>query len=216
VNYLAHFFFYKEEDNPYHNCGLIFPDWIAAYKRSRLNPKIVTRNEQEEALYSGIQKHLLADKIFHGSPYFMEYTNGIKLLLEESGLDKDKFRFSFLAHIILEMMIDRLLLLKYTDLGTSFYDNLDACDDDLLVYFAQRNSKVDDGFKTLVEKFKLHRFLLSYVNTDNFVYSLNRITGRVGITFNEAHGRQLHERVKPIEAYVSEGLPSLFRLFEGV
>jgi hypothetical protein len=213
MNFISHFYFFKKGQDPYYNCGLIFPDWLAAYNKTKFQLQILTQNTNEERLEAGIQNHLLGDKMFHGSDYFREQTHGIKLLLEKSTLDKDQFRFSFLAHIILEMMIDRLLLLKDPNIGTSFYDNLDSCDDNLLLYFALRNSRVDEGFLTLIQKFKRHRFILQYIKTDVFVYSLNRSIGRVGLNLNDDQGREMMELLDTIEAYVNDNIQGLFSLF---
>jgi hypothetical protein len=213
MNYLSHFYFFKKENDPYYNCGLIFPDWLASFKRTKLVSNIVTGNNTEERIAAGVQNHFLGDKIFHSSSYFREHTHGIKLLLEKSNLDKEKFRFSFLAHILLEMMLDRLLLLKNPYLGTDFYDNLDKCDEDILLYFAMRNSRTDEGFLTLIQKFKQYRFLLQYIRTDSFVYSLSRITGRVGIIFNEKEQEEMVRQINIIEAYVNDSLIDLYPLF---
>lgn len=212
MNYISHFYFFSKED-PYYNCGLIFPDWLAAYKRLKLHTPIKAITNNEKQLNSGIQNHFLGDKIFHGSDYFKEQTHGIKLILEQSSLDKDKFRFSFLAHLLLEMMIDRILLKRDPKLGSTFYEQLDACDDDLLLYFAQENSAVDEGFKILIQKFKQYRFILNYIESDKFVYSLTRITSRVGIVFDDNQSREIIELIGMIEEYVNRNLEQLFLLF---
>lgn len=214
MNYLSHFYFFNKPNTPYYNCGLVFPDWLGAYKRKRLSKNLIIDTANEQELAAGIEHHFLGDRIFHGSEYFKEHAHGIKLILEKTSMNKDLFRFSFISHVILEMMIDRLLLLKHPHLGTQFYDNLDACDDTQLLYFAQRNSSADEGFKTMVEKFKHYRFILGYVNTGNFVYSLNRIIGRVGINFNESQVVELTAVIPEIENYIDTNWNKLFILFD--
>ncbi|MCX6189657.1 MAG: hypothetical protein NTW54_08670 [Bacteroidetes bacterium] len=214
MNYLSHFYFYSKEHNPYYNCGLIFPDWLSSYQRLRLNKPIIATNRSEEHLVKGIQNHFLGDKTFHSSDYFKEHTQAIKRILEKTSLDKNRFRFSFLAHVLLEMMIDRLLLLKNSELGSLFYDNLDACDDELLLYFAQNNSDADEGFKLMIQKFKQYRYILQYVDVDTFVYSFRRIASRVGIVFEEMELTEIKGQIRVIENIVERSFSKIVTLFD--
>ncbi len=183
------------------------------YDRGKFNKVLVSNNPLELKLTAGIECHLLGDRLFHGSDYFKQYTHGIKLILERSTLNKDVFRFSFLSHVLLEMMIDRLLLTKKQDIGAQFYDNLSLCNEDLLLYFAQRNSTVDERFVTVIQKFKHHKFILNYTNTDAFVNSFCRTIGKVGIIFSEAQKKEVTELMSVIEKYIDESMSTLFLLF---
>jgi hypothetical protein len=214
LNYLSHYYFTHKEGDPYYNCGTIFPDWLAAYHRCKFNRELLAVNPEEERITAGIKMHYLADKTFHSSEFFQDATHDIKLILEKGKLDKEKFRFSFLAHLILEMMADRILLKKDPDIGHRFYHDLDLCDAGLLLEFAKRNSSCDENFIQLISGFRQHRFILHYINDLSFIYSLNRITGRVGISFNNEEQEELAKSMILIEDYVNENWKKLLKLFQ--
>jgi hypothetical protein len=214
LNYISHYFFFHHKGEPYFNCGLIFPDWIAAYKRNKLNSKIITASSEEKKLEEGILLHYYGDKIFHGSTFFEESRHGIKNILEKSKLDKEKFRFTFISHLVLEMMIDRILIKKDPELGIEFYESLDQCDLDKLVNFAVKNSGIDEACRELISGFRQHRFILHYANDEGFAYSLARITKRVGIIFSEQDMKELSSHLIEIESYIIsrwEGLEKIFK-----
>jgi hypothetical protein len=213
LNYISHYRFFHRKNDPYFNCGLIFPDWVAAYKRNRFTADIIASGIEEEKLKEGIGLHYYGDKKFHGSEFFEEARHGIKLILEQSGLDKEKFRFSFLSHLLLEMMIDRILIKDNPALGLEFYDSLDLCNLDLLVRFAINNSGVDEGCRELISGFRQHRFILHYTNDEGLAYSLSRITRRVGISFSDAELKMMMLKFPEIESYIISKWKGLEELF---
>ena len=213
MNYLTHYYFFEKKDRPYYNCGLIFPDWLSAYGRIKFNFEIVTQNGYELDLKEGVLSHYLGDKIFHSSVYFKTYAHGIKELLETTSLNKDKLRFTFLAHVLLEMTIDRILLKINSDLGLSFYQSLAQCDTSYLLRFAKNNSAADDNFLALIQQFQKHQFVLKYNRTDVFIKSLVRIAQRVGIDINDSQALELMGKVDEIESYVKGGFTQLHLLF---
>lgn len=216
MNYLAHYYFFGRKSDPYYNCGLIFPDWLGAYGRRKFIPHIQAEGPGESALKEGILHHYKGDKIFHGSAFFSENAHGIKSILEQTSLDKERLRFAFLSHLLLEMTIDRLLLKRNRNTGTEFYESLDQCDTNRLLAFAIKNSTCDEGFRELMNRFKEHRFLLHYIKNDTFVYSLNRIIGRVGLQMSAGEMKELEAILPLIEELIEKNWHSLTNLFEPV
>lgn len=111
-------------------------------------------------------------------------------------------------------MIDRLLLQRNPESGVRFYENLDACDEQLLVYFAQKNSRTDSGFLKLMQQFKHYRFILGYTDNEKFMYSVTRIAGKVGIVIEGSELQELIGVTDTIENYVEHTMNELFVLFQ--
>ncbi|MFM9946076.1 MAG: hypothetical protein ACKVQB_12680, partial [Bacteroidia bacterium] len=89
MNFFAHYHFYHQPQNNWHNAGLLFPDLLRIFtKNQRVSEKsdIKFINENEINLYKGIQNHFKADKIFHDWTWFKEKNHELALIIRESKL----------------------------------------------------------------------------------------------------------------------------------
>lgn len=183
MNLLSHYYIDQHVDSPDYKLGLIFPDlqrgFNALLRKDLLHT--TTLNETEQAFVDGIKKHYLVDKCFHNLPYFDHYTALLKQLIQQhTNIDH---RVYFLAHIYLEMLIDKALIVENTLLTVSFYEDMRNVNRKALIEHLSRMGKADlaTAFFGNFNKFLEARYLDRYSNNESFVhgvlYSFERATG---------------------------------------
>lgn len=182
MNFLAHHFFYANGD-PYHNAGLLLPDWSrsAEGKRKLDWSKKSKNNKQFEALWEGCQKHYEADSWFHDCDYFVEITEKLETdltKLQSEGLFLEQRKW-FLAHILAEVLLDRLIIDKHPKALDAFYRDLN------LVPFAHIKSFLLEAGKDGMGRFEQghaaflnSEFLRYYATFGGLTESLNRVVQR--------------------------------------
>ncbi|MHB1277110.1 MAG: hypothetical protein ACYC1Q_01790 [Bacteroidia bacterium] len=184
MNFLAHHFFYATDD-PWHNTGLILPDWSRTAKgRRRLEWMTQHGQEQEHAaLWLGCQGHYEADTWFHDCFYFSETTNKIEkdlALLQDKGLFGEQRKW-FLAHLLAEMLLDRLIIDRHTYALDLFYGDLKQVPYEDLERFLLQAGKEDMGrFPQAHKGFIESEFIRHYSSHEGLAESLNRVVQRTG------------------------------------
>lgn len=185
MNFVSHYYLDSLAGRPYHNFGLILPDLMSIFKRgwklpeSRLNAP--DNSDQLVEIYSGFKKHLNLDIIFHDSELFVEYTDSIKALLNDEHVGLDFTRKHFLAHILLELLIDKIIILKDMQLLDRFYADLNKIEESL-VREAVDGPQIDfHAFMLFFEKFRRRKFLYNYTHNEALIFVFNKIMERVGL-----------------------------------
>lgn len=188
MNYFSHFFVDGIDDAYAHNTGLLLPD-VTRKKVSKflLHPDY---NETGLAFYEGCKKHYAADKHFHASGFFKNILEQSNNIINQSNFDDTLNRKWFLAHILSELMLDRILVREYPQKLSQFYDSLQAIDDNELQLFLNLNGLSETGsFFDFFNHFRKVQYIYYYTDNNKFVYSLNRIMiqAKVGAltTYNE-------------------------------
>lgn len=131
------------------------------------------------SILSGWNRHLMVDKKFHSSVFFLEHTKAIRTLIIPI-LEGSPVRPSFLAHIALELMLDSLLITESRIRAEEFYQHLEATDRGSLRLFLNLNGISDpDPFFQFFDKFISSAYLKTYREPHNIIYALNRICMRL-------------------------------------
>lgn len=217
MNYISHFYFFEKSGNPWYNTGLVLPDLVAAYNRNRFERHLKEPETPHLVqLYAGIQSHYLGDRMFHGSGFFTESVHYVKEILIDAGLDKERLRISFLAHIVFEMTIDRIILKSDHEIGTRFYENLEEVNPSILLNYVDTHAHTGAGWLELFSNFKKHRFLFGYIINESFLYSLNRIISRVGLNITKDEEQFFIFALDKIEQYCFSRFAELNKLFADV
>lgn len=182
MNFLAHHFFYATDD-PYHNAGLILPDWSrsAEGKRKLEWNRASAERKPFTALWEGCKKHYEADGWFHDCTYFIESTASIEKDLE--GLQKQGLLLSqrkwFLAHILSEVLLDRLIMERHSRALDWFYADLNGVPFSEIEAFLLESGKDTMGrFPQAHAGFLSSEFLRYYSSYDGLTESLNRVVQR--------------------------------------
>lgn len=132
-------------------------------------------------IWQGFQQHLKADALFHNTEFFTGQTKNIRFVLERTGLVQPGLRLFFVAHVLLEILLDRIIIKKYPEIPDRFYNDLDVIGEDTVSsFFANMDSQVPDRLFRMLARFKEHRYLYSYVDDERLFFALNRIMERGG------------------------------------
>ena len=186
LNYFAHYYFDHLPGEAHHNLGLLTPDFVRNFLPGRrLQPDKYrgSGHPETEALHQGTLKHVQRDKQFHQSVFFKEVTPDIGALIKPVFVEHQLPRAWFAAHLIAELMIDRILIKQEPDMIARFYTEL-AQTEPLVInaYFDALNLDGADAFGQRLQRFCELRYLMQYVHNPAFAFSLSRIYMYAGVS----------------------------------
>lgn len=184
MNFLAHFYFDGRRDSPYYNLGLVLPDLMGMVQRGWKIGKhqlADSDNPQHQQLVEGVSRHLAMDDWFHDTNFFQEGHSVAKTVMKKAAIQYPPYRVSFLSHIILELMLDRILVKHEPGMVSRFYSELAIVKiDELRRFFYELGVPFNENFQAFYRKFIGKRYALNYANNEAFVEALNNISNRVG------------------------------------
>ena len=181
MNYLSHFYIDQKPDNHYFNVGLLLPDF--ARNHVTIFPKLASFDKEEHSqIHAGCMAHYAADKKFHSSDFFEHYTEAFKIHLKAAPFSDSFQRRWFLAHILFEMMIDRLLVKHIDGLCKTYYKGLDEVEQIVLGEFLLLNqAKNPDELLRNFNHFRNAKYIFQYIDNNTLVYSLSRVLQYAGV-----------------------------------
>lgn len=184
MHFLSHYFVELPNKNPLFVAGLIIPDLTPGFSKiynSIIKNAVAPENENLLQIHEGILSHYRADKWFHHSDLFMQHTTMALQSFLKEGLNRDNLRLSVIAHLTIEMMIDRQIILENKWLCDDFYKAIVQTDESLLeTYFLlldTKNSK--SSFFATFKFFKERKFLYRFEDIENIVFGLSKVYGSV-------------------------------------
>lgn len=194
MNFLSHYYLDKDNPSAYYKFGLVLPDLIRGFNQHMRKGVAAYRpvDPAHTNITAGIAKHHLTDRVFHALPQFATLQANLKSELKTLHLLEALPRAWFLAHIGVEMMIDRQLLKLYPHLYVEYYQALDAVSQPVVEkYFHETgcnhlSREFFGNFKVFTER----RFLQYYPSDNHFTEALlgawYRATGnKVGTAVRE-------------------------------
>lgn len=208
MNFLAHFFFDGRLNAPYFNMGLVLPDLMGISERGwKIHhlPKDDNLSPETKALKEGIEHHHQMDHFFHNSHFFRDSTEQIKTRFRQNSLDFPDHRLFFVAHIFLELMMDRIIVKADAQTAHHFYQELSQVRySKLTAFFEEASVKANNHFPKFLGRFLEYRYALNYPDDQSLVYSLNRIFERVGHPGFEGAGilKRLNSVIFEVEKYL--------------
>lgn len=184
MNYLAYYYCLPSKATELHVFGNLLPDIFPAFTKFynvELKDKSFNQSENAIEIIEGIYKHFMIDEIFHKHALFTENVEFIKQLLSESNFNTKNY---VLAHLIVEFLIDRLLLLNDDEIAISFYEKCNKITVDKLYDFF-KNSINKDDFTNFMLKFNLfleNEYAYRLIDIENIPKALSNILkNRLGI-----------------------------------
>ena len=114
----------------------------------------------------------------------MQHTvNALQFFLNE-GLDRNRLRLSVIAHIAVEMMIDRHIVLENESICTAYYAALKNVEDEVIHNYFDHFSLLAEKriFLTKFQFFRQREFLYLFKDLENVVFALNRVYGATAKT----------------------------------
>jgi len=186
MNFLSHYIVLPEHDNSYLTLGCIFPDLLRETKPQFDTLYEKTRHSKEYStisLVEGIKNHVDTDAYFHNSDFFSKWTKHLASAIRKDERIKMNRYTYFLAHILLEMYIDKYYIMKDFVQVERFYDLIrQTSEDTLRVFFYEYVVQFDfDLFKEKKEVFLKRAFLKDYVQDDFILTAADKILQKVGI-----------------------------------
>jgi len=187
MNYFSHYIVLGNRTDPYTVLGSILPD-IARDSKPQYDGLFTKQkrfsSKEHENLALGIWSHIESDKWFHNSDYFKESTQHIaKVIRDSDKVSLTKYTY-FLAHILLELIVDQLLIVENPEGLVSFYEKIRQTSDAVYESFIRENLAEYDAefFSSKKEQFVEQAFLNNYHNTNTLVNVSYHIFERVGIS----------------------------------
>ena len=127
VHFLSHYSLSPFPDDPLFNLGIVVPDihrgFCRVYNTSSFKQFCFDQG-QWLSLHRGILEHYRQDHCFHHSPLFTTWVQQFSDLARPIFVPGHNFRLSFLAHIGVEYLLDRQLILQHLSCVDSFYKSL--------------------------------------------------------------------------------------------
>ncbi len=186
MNYLSHYYCEHPDERPYFVLGLILPDLVRELepRKIRFVPEALTSAQDEfsDHLNKGILRHLEVDGAFHTSDFFHNHCEQIKNWMLEYTYVSIPSRIPVFAHVLLELMLDRVLIKRNPEVMESFYDTLEQVEEPILVNYFQHNKIVQRprAVYQRVRYFCKDRFLYRYPGNEMMIYALNVLNQKVG------------------------------------
>jgi len=179
MNYISHYYLFKEISNPEMTLGLVLPDFTRAVdKKFRLKKiKNIDKADHFYDLKYGINQHLETDIIFHAAPFFKIHVAKLKAqIIELQLIENNKYAF-FLAHIAFEMILDRCLIKKDAKAAQDFYTLIKQVDLELIKVFLKENNFTQHTSKLneFMHNFNTKKYILAYVEDTKMAYALGRV-----------------------------------------
>lgn len=184
MHFLSHYFTELPEANPLFVSALIIPDLTKGFSRV-YNSVIKRAPVPDDALlrhvHNGILSHYEADKRFHNSPLFMQHTTELTQSFLKEGLSRERLRLSVIAHIAIEMMIDRHIMLGNENICVEFYSTLGQVDERVLeTYFHSFSLTAEKrSFLANFIVFKQREFLTLFKDLEKIVLGLSHVYSSV-------------------------------------
>ena len=189
MNFLSHYYIDQHRESPY-VIGTLTPDLLSIYfpalriKSGQVDHfDVVGHPEMPKAFFAGLQKHFTVDRIFHSSRYFTEETEHISRMLVDYFPGQEIHRKFFIAHILLELQLDQLLIRKDPGIVDRFYGHFEAMRPFDMLQAATETVAGHPltNYTHFLEKFTENRYLRHYREHDHIIYVLGRLLRRVKI-----------------------------------
>ncbi len=182
MNFLAHYYSAVPASPPF-IVGTILPDLVRMYdRRNRLQPLSSLQEHDLKEINQGILWHIKVDKWFHHTSFFKKNVSFIKAQLRAASLHFYPRFLYFVAHILLELLIDRGLVKHHPEETQRFYTQLQQVDKEQLFMYLNKHNDVYNkrGFGHYWQQFIDKQYIFDYLDNESFVYALNKVIERVG------------------------------------
>jgi hypothetical protein len=187
VNYFSHG--HRFIDDPYMLAGTAVPDWLSVADRrvraraARAKPLIDDPDPRLSAVASGVVQHHHDDAWFHDTDAFNDTCWQVTVLCRTAAPPDEGFRPSFLAHILVEILLDAELAAAAPGALDRYYAAVDQLDP-LVVQAAvnQIATVPTDRLAWFIERFCQERFLCDYTDDAKLLFRLNQVMRRVRLS----------------------------------
>jgi hypothetical protein len=190
MNFLAHFYLDRSHLSSSFIVGAATPDLLSIYNSGlRIKAGHVDhlpaeiRAQVDPQFLLGLERHFHADRVFHSSALFHQETQALSRMLEAEFPEQDIPRKYFIAHILLELLIDKVLIHKDDRLLADYYQHFENLHPftDLRLGTETVAAHPLPNYESFLTKFVENKYHYHYTENDHLIYILRRLLRRVGI-----------------------------------
>jgi hypothetical protein len=195
--------------------GTALPDWLSVVDRKlRLRPQhldvaLTAAAPEAREIAIGVSRHFADDDWFHRTRAFAEVSATLGLLFRERLRGSDGFRCGFLGHIVTEMQLDALLILRDPVRLERYYDALDQVDPQVIAaVVGQLLGRPAGRLAEFIPLFLRERIFDDYPEPTRLLRRLNQVQRRVRLPeLPEPAAAWLAEARDVVEARLTDLLP---------
>lgn len=191
MNFISHFYLDRHMDDSLFVVGTCTPDLVSIFDRKvRLKESAISKLVQDTevspeqlSFYQGVIRHFQVDRLFHTSDFFYSETRQLSQQLREAFPATHIQRSFFVAHVLLELILDRLLIHNDELLLNNFYQHFENCSEKQIVSLTSwltGGSKLP-SYGDFISRFTRDKHIYRYKEIEYIIYVLKRILRRVGI-----------------------------------
>jgi len=184
MNYFAHGRRFLED--PCFLAGTSIPDWMNVVDRkARLRSKQAAPFVNDEdpllaAVAAGVVQHHHDDNWFHQTRAFVELNLQLLTEIRQCLVADTTMRPRFLAHILVELLLDAALIEEDPPLLDRYYEVMDSMDGQLVqAAFNRMSSRPVSELGKFIDLFSAERFLYDYTDDGKLLGRLNQVMRRV-------------------------------------
>ena len=191
MHFLSHYYTELPTSSPLFVAGLGIPDLTPSFTRiynSKIRKLPEPANADLKEIQRGITRHYAGDKWFHGSALFNKQVSLICKAFVQVGINRSRLRLSVIAHLAVEMMVDRQIVLQNRAVCEDYYSLVMQADEEVLVSYFDRMGLVAEKsiFMAKFGFFKERKFLFLFENLERLVFGLGRVyASATGVEFTE-------------------------------
>ena len=189
MNFLAHHviatrFLTPAAPLPPYVVGSALPDLLPlAADRLRLRPALVehqpTATSEEEALRAGVLVHLATDAAFHKMPAFAAAQAEVSHILMQTPFEGIRVRRFFVAHVLVELALDAVLLRRDPSIADDFYAAFDAADYAGVTHWTEAAvGQALPSLTAVLTRFAASRYLYQYRENEGVATGLSHLCAR--------------------------------------
>lgn len=186
MNYFAHGRMFV--DDPYFVAGTALPDWLSVVDRGvrvrgkHAEPFHAHDDTRLASLARGLSQHHADDGWFHETRAFHELCWAFAHRLREAYPDDDSHRPGFLAHILIEVLLDDALIAAEPERIDTYYAGLATVDAEWVESAVEQlGPRRPQKLAWFIGRFVEVRFLLDYADDERLRFRMNQVLGRVGL-----------------------------------
>ncbi len=212
MNFLSHYYLSSESKNEYYTLGVLLPDLIPGFTRvNKLKSTATIYTEVEKEINAGVAFHLRTDAIFHNLALFNQLNSEVTQIFSADSNHKIPRSF-FLAHVLVELLIDKFLIEENLSAAQQFYFNLEKIDVVVLNTYLEKIKYLDSNFISRFDNFKVRRFAFLLDSNENMFQALKHICfHRINFRPTEAEELLLLVLIKKSTKVVEQEWKNVFK-----
>ena len=203
MNYFAHGRRFLED--PCFLAGTSIPDWMnvvdrkARLRSKQAAPFVNDEDPQLAAVAAGVVQHHHDDDWFHQTRAFVELNLQLLTEIRQCLVADTTMRPRFLAHILVELLLDAALIEEDPPLLDRYYEVMDSIDGQLVqAAFNPMSSRPVSGLGKFIGLFSAERFLYDYTDDGKLLRRLNQVMRRVKLPLLPDETCDLLKTVRPL------------------